>query len=98
MSTLIHDIRYGLRVLAKTPGVTFFAILALAFGIGANTAIFSIVHGVLLRPLPDRDVDRLRERALVLEQGGPRGSPLSPADVVDFRAQNRSFEFAAFSD
>jgi putative ABC transport system permease protein len=98
MSTLLHDVRYGLRMLAKTPGVTFFAILALAFGIGANTAIFSVVHGVLLRPLPYKDVDHLLELALVFEQGGPRGSPLSPADVVDFRAQNHSFEFAAFSD
>jgi putative ABC transport system permease protein len=99
MSTLIHDIRYGLRMLAKTPGVTFFAILALAFGIGANTAIFSVVHAVLLRPLPYKDIDHLLELALVFEQGGPRGSsPLSPADLVDFRAQNRSFEFAAFSD
>ena len=98
MTTLLHDIRYGLRMLGKNPGVTFFAILALAFGIGANTAIFSIVHAVLLRPLPYKDTEHLLELALVFEQSGPRGSPLSPSDFLDFRVQNRNFEFAAFSD
>jgi putative ABC transport system permease protein len=98
MTTLIHDIRYGLRMLAKSPGITFFAILALAFGIGANTAIFSIVHAVLLRPLPYEETDRLLALALVHQQSGPRGSPLSPSDFLDFHAQNRNFEFAAFSD
>jgi putative ABC transport system permease protein len=98
METLLRDLRYGLRMFAKAPGVTLLALLALAFGIGANTAIFSVVNTVLLRPLPYKDTDHLLVLSLVHQQSGPGGSPLSPSDFVDFRAQNRSFEFAAFVD
>lgn len=59
MSTLLHDIRYGLRMLLKHKGFTAVAIIALALGIGANTAIFSLVNGVLLRPLPFPDAERI---------------------------------------
>ncbi|MFN2507500.1 MAG: ABC transporter permease [Chthoniobacterales bacterium] len=98
MNTLLHDLRYGLRMLAKAPGVTIMALLALAFGIGANTAIFSVVNTVLLRPLPFKDTDRLLKISLVHQQLGPRGSTLSPSDFLDFKAHNQgSLELATVS-
>ena len=98
METLLKDIRYGVRTLLKTPGFTAVAVIALALGIGANTAIFSVVNAVLLRPLPFQQSEQL---VMVWEkraQLGRERNPVSPPDFNDWRAQNQVFEdMAAFS-
>src|SRR5258707_3253757 len=96
METLLRDIRYGVRSLLKRPGFTVIALIALALGIGANTAIFSLVNAVLLRPLPFAEPDRLVWMWGNIRNGGNRAS-VSPLDFLDYRAQNTTFdEFAAF--
>src|SRR6185295_11115008 len=95
METLIQDIRYGLRGLWKRPGFTAVALITLALGIGANTAIFSLINAVLIRPLPFREPDRLVWSWGNIRNGGNRAS-VSPLDYLDYRQQNRTFEeFAA---
>jgi predicted permease len=95
VADLWQDLRYALRMLAKNPGFTAVAIIALALGIGANTAIFSVVNTVLLRPLPYKDPDRLM---FVFEDsskhGFPRDTP-TVANFIDWRDQNRVFESMA---
>ena len=95
METLLRDIRYGVRSLLKRPGFTAIALIALALGIGANTAIFTLVNAVLLRPLPFAEPDRLVWVWGNIKNGGNRAS-VCPPDFLDYRQQNKSFEeFAA---
>lgn len=95
MDTLFRDIRYGIRSLAKRPGFTAVALIALALGIGANTAIFSLVNAVLLRPLPFAEPDRLVWMFGNVRNATNRAS-VSPLDFLDYRKQNTTFEeFAA---
>jgi putative ABC transport system permease protein len=92
---MFQDLRYGLRMLVKNPGFACVAVLTLALGIGANTAIFSIVNAVLLQPLPFSEPDRLVWVWGNIRNGG-RSASVSPLDYLDYRAQNTSFEhFAA---
>jgi putative ABC transport system permease protein len=90
LDTLRQDVRYGLRVLRRTPGFTAAALLTLTIGIGANTAIFTVVDAVLLRPLPYADPDRL----VTLGDGNPDGSVsgVGFGTAVDWRDRSRSFE------
>ena len=92
---MFQDLRYGARMLVNNPGFAFVSVLTLALGIGANTAIFSIVNAVLLQPLPFSEPDRLVWVWGNIRNGGNRAST-SPLDYLDYRARNTSFEhFAA---
>ena len=97
METLLKDIRYGIRGLLKRPGFTIIALVTLALGIGANTAIFSVVNAVLLRPLPFPNPEEL---VIVWEDatyaGFPHNTP-APANFVDWKNQNQSFADMAAS-
>ncbi|HEX5736618.1 MAG TPA: ABC transporter permease [Blastocatellia bacterium] len=99
MNTLLRDLRYAVRMLAKRPAFTVVAVLALALGIGANTAIFSVVNAVLLRPMPYENPDQL----IMLWETNPRLQlgfdevSVAPANYVDWKNQNSVFEqLAAF--
>ena len=92
LNNLGQDLRYGFRTLLKNPGFTIIAVIALALGIGANSAIFSVVNTVLLRPLPYKDPERLM---MVWEDatrhGYPRDTP-AVANYIDWKNQNHVFE------
>src|SRR5258705_12971251 len=98
MELLLNDIRYGIRGLLKRPGFTAISVITLALGIGANTAIFSVVNAVLLKPIPLRDPERL---VMVWEDaafaGFPRNTP-APANYVDWKTQNQVFADMAAQD
>src|ERR1700752_1594116 len=98
MDSLIRDLRYGLRALWKRPGFSSIAIATLAMGIGPNTAIFTLVNAVLLRPLPFPDADQL---VMIWENaafaGFPRNTP-AVANYQDIKTQSQSFSEVAALD
>jgi putative ABC transport system permease protein len=96
METTLKDLRFALRGLLKRPGFTVIALVALALGIGANTAIFSLVNAVLLRPLPFPEPERLVWVHGNIRNGINRAS-VSPLDFLDYRNQNKTFEQFATS-
>src|SRR5262249_10209601 len=90
MNTFFQDLRFGARLLMKHPGFTLIAVFTLALGIGANTAIFSVINTVLLKPLPYADSERL-VAVWEVRRNGARGSVSYP-NFADWRAQNSVFE------
>jgi putative ABC transport system permease protein len=98
MQTLWQDLRYGARTLLKNPGFTLIAVITLALGIGANSAIFTIVNAVLLRPLPFDEAERLVKVWETRYQLGRARNSVSPADFFDWRGQNKTFEHMAAYD
>ncbi|HLL74218.1 MAG TPA: ABC transporter permease [Pyrinomonadaceae bacterium] len=92
MNSLLLDLRYGLRVLLRRPGFAFVTILTLALGVGANTAIFSVVNGALLRPLPYRDAERVMTLWQNDIKAGKERDDASPANFIDWRERAESFE------
>src|ERR1022692_3779612 len=93
IETFWRDLRYALRMLGKSPGFTVVIVLTLALAIGANSAIFSVIDGVLLRPLPYPEANRIVR--VFFHSASYAKFPLNPFDFRDFRARNRSFESLA---
>lgn len=92
IESLMQDTRYGARILLRNPGFTVVAVLTLALGIGANTAIFSVIYGVLMRPLPYKDGNQL----VIVQQQAPLAGvlnlPFSVKEVLDYREQNQTLD------
>src|SRR6186997_3516730 len=98
MTDVLSDLKHGFRVLLRTPLFTICTIAALAIGIGSTTALFSVVHALLLKPLPYQDADSL---VVMWEHNLPRNRPrnvISPANFLAWRERSRSFDgMAAFT-
>lgn len=92
MTTLLQDIRFGIRMLLKNPGISLLAVVALAIGIGANSSIFSMVNSVMFSPLPFPDMDRLMRVYQVHEERGSDNDSISGPNYLDVKQQCRSFE------
>lgn len=95
MGTLWQDIRYGFRMLVRNPGFTAVAVLTLALGIGANTAIFSVVNAVLLQPLPFQDPDRIVQISTHLQKSGTTLPYSNLSDFAEIQSRNHVFEDVA---
>ena len=100
LETLLQDLRYGLRMLGKNPGFTAVAVLTLALGIGANTAVFSLVNAILLRPLSYRSPEELvLVSETVPQMGGDLEVGVAAGEYLDYRDRNRSFvQTGAYED
>src|SRR4029450_8099528 len=92
MNFIFQDLRYGARMLLKNPGFTLVAVITLALGIGMNTAIFSVVYSVLLRPLPYSAPEKLTAVYSMRPQMNSFRNVVSAPDFVDWRAQNKVFD------
>src|SRR3982751_5197665 len=92
MQTLLQDLRYGLRMLGKRPGFTLVAVITLALGIGANTAIFSMVDALLINPLPFPQVNRLVALWEKVPSQGVERNETAIANYLDWQSQSQSFE------
>ncbi|MFO7587551.1 MAG: ABC transporter permease [Gemmatimonadota bacterium] len=98
MTRLVQDVRFGLRFLLKHPGFTAVTVVTLALGIGANTALFSVINAVLLRPLPYADPERLVLLWHVIEAQEWDAAPIPPPDIVDFRTRLPALSAVAATD
>src|SRR5262249_51691931 len=96
MDSFLQDVRYAVRKLLRTPGFTLIAVLTLALGIGATTAMWAIVDGVLVRPLPYPDPGRLVRVSSKNKEGKPNA--MSASDYLDYRSQTTSFVGMAVMD
>src|SRR5437588_3297096 len=95
MNTLFYDLRYALRMLLKNPGFTFAALITLALGIASSTAIFSVIDGVLLHPLPYPDSEKIMTVEPTQRSTGTPGVDSAPANYIDWAAQNDVFSYMA---
>src|SRR5580704_1003816 len=97
-NTMFEDLRYSLRVLVRSPSFTLVAVMGLALGIGANSAIFTAMNAVLLRPLPCKDADQLVLLWQLNRHNGDHEVKASAPDYIDWKEQNSVFqEIAAFN-
>ncbi|MEO8138557.1 MAG: multidrug ABC transporter substrate-binding protein, partial [Gemmatimonadota bacterium] len=95
----LNDVRFALRSLSRVPGFAIAVILTLGLGIGANTAIFSVIRGALLRPLPNRDGDRLVYLRQSAQQLGQSNVAFSVPEVVDYRSAAHTLQgFGEYSE
>ncbi|HSE98826.1 MAG TPA: ABC transporter permease, partial [Blastocatellia bacterium] len=92
MQSLLQDLRYAARMLRKNPGFTLIAVFTLALGIGANTAIFSVVHAFLLRPLPYEAPQHLAMVWESVKRQGDFNNTVAPSNFIDWREQGTSFD------
>src|SRR2546421_8343710 len=91
MTTFIYDLRYGIRMLLKNPGFTFAALVTLALGVASSTAIFSVIDGVLLHPLPYPDSEKILVLDPIQRSTGAAGGANAPAKYIYYAAPNEVF-------